>query len=294
MLANIPASKSMTQIDYTQRDVWQQLAALFDRALEPRPAAFCGRVRCDPNWTWRPQLVDYDLWFAIKGHGTMQLVGQTYPIRAGTLLCLRPGDTGWCVHDPADPLSVIYIHFDFYPPAQAKHAIVDAAWLPSRYIPTRYPAHIEMLLGRVVELMGTQQGLDHYEAKLVLQQALLAVYREDAMQRGGLPVQLDAGIKQVMTYVRSHPDARLTLRDAATMAGLSPDYFSRRFTSTVGTNFRTYTLHMRLERARYLLQETELPIGHIAQRLGYDDMFLFSRQFKQRYGASPRAARQPR
>jgi hypothetical protein len=126
-LGNTFVSKGVTQVDYTQRDVWQRLAALFDRALEPRPTAFCGWVCCDPDWTWRLQFVDYDLWFAIKGYGTMQLGEQTYPIQTGTLLCLRPGDTGWCVHDPADPLTVIYILLIFM---RLRKRIMSSSTLP--------------------------------------------------------------------------------------------------------------------------------------------------------------------
>jgi hypothetical protein len=84
-LGNTFGSKGVTQVDYTQRDVWQRLAALFDRALEPHPPAFCGRVCCDSDWTWRPQFVDYDVWFAIKGYGAMQLGEQ--PILFGQERC---------------------------------------------------------------------------------------------------------------------------------------------------------------------------------------------------------------
>jgi transcriptional regulator GlxA family with amidase domain len=51
-------------------------------------------------------------------------------------------------------------------------------------------------------------------------------------------------------------------------------------------------LQVRLERARTLLEETSMPIGQIAHALGYEEVFLFSRQFKQQYGYSPRQARQ--
>jgi len=59
------------------------------------------------------------------------------------------------------------------------------------------------------------------------------------------------------------------------------------FAQAAGMSFRAFVLQARLQRARTLLDETTMSIGQIAQALGYEDVFLFSRQFKQQYGHSP-------
>jgi AraC family transcriptional regulator of arabinose operon len=103
----------------------------------------------------------------------------------------------------------------------------------------------------------------------------------------------DRRIEQVMAHMRGHPDRRISLAEAAALVDLAPGYFSRLFTQASGLSFRAFALQARLERARTLLDETAMPIGQIAQALGYEDVFLFSRQFKQQYGYSPRKSRQP-
>jgi len=70
-------------IDYTRPGVWDWLAALLDTAIDPRPSTNCGRVQCEPGWHWRPRLLDYDLWLAVKGRGTMRIHDQSYPIQPG-------------------------------------------------------------------------------------------------------------------------------------------------------------------------------------------------------------------
>jgi YesN/AraC family two-component response regulator len=42
-----------------------------------------------------------------------------------------------------------------------------------------------------------------------------------------------------------------------------------------------------VERARHLLDETELTVGQVATILGYSDVAYFSRQFKRYAGRSP-------
>lgn len=71
------------------------------------------------------------------------------------------------------------------------------------------------------------------------------------------------------------------------MACLAPAYFSRLFSREMGTSFREFLVTVRLDRAKYLLQETDMSVGEIAESLGYDSVFLFSRQFKLRYAIPP-------
>lgn len=278
-------------IAYTSTEVWNRLATLMEQRFEARPSRRYGRVDCPPDWQWHPRLSDFDLWFVVRGSGTFQLGQHCHALHGGTLLFLRPGDTGWATQNGDDPLTVIYIHLDFYIPGQNRQAEIDGAWLPSRYVPFGDAAAFELLLMRVVRLMDTRRAVAEFEAKLVVQQALLEVYRQDAANQGMIAAGLDARIDKVITHVRNHPDVRLSLEQAAALSTLSPDYFSRLFKSTTGTSYREYVLQTRLERARYFLEETDLPVGQIARLLGYDDIFLFSRQFKQHYGYPPSKTR---
>lgn len=278
-------------IDYTRPDVWDWLAALLDMAIDPRPSANCGRVQCEPGWHWRPQLLDYDLWLAVKGRGTMRIHDQIYPIQPGTLFVLRPGDSGWATQDPDDRLTVVYLHLDIATPQN--DCLVDRGWLPSRCIPYHDFSTIDMLLTRAVRLMESRQQLAALEARLVVRQALIGMYQQDALNQGVTTAQRDRRIEQAMAYLRSHLDRRVSLAEAATLAGLAPGYFSRLFTQATGMSFRAFVLQARLQRARTLLDETTMSIGQIAQALGYEDVFLFSRQFKQQHGLSPRKIRRP-
>lgn len=281
-------------LDYRRPGVWDRLAATLERAAEPRPSPNCGRVDCAPGWRWRPRLTDYDLWLPVKGRGAFRLGERAYPVRAGTLLLLRPGDSGWATQDPADRLTVLYVHLDFFVPGQDRRAALDGAWLPSRAVPFADAARLDPLLTQIVRLMDTRQRLAATEAKLLLGQALLEVYRQDALNQGFATARLDPRVARVTARLRGHPEERPTLAEAAAASGLSPAYFSRLFKGETGASFREYVVRTRLERARHFLEETELSVGEIARALGYDDLFLFSRQFKAHYGYSPRQVRKGR
>lgn len=86
--------------------------------------------------------------------------------------------------------------------------------------------------------------------------------------------------------------SRLAPADLAREVGLSPAYFARVFGRTFGRSPRQWLVEQRIRAAQVLLDEPRTQISDVAIRLGYPDVFLFSRQFKQVTGISPRAYRQ--
>lgn len=274
-------------INYDCPGIWDQLAAVLRNDFAARPASRSGYVECPPGWNWRPNLRDYDLWFAVKGRGQLQLGARAYDIKSGTLMFLRPGDTGWAMQDPEDRLTVVYVHLDFVTRGGGSDALMPTHWLPSRYVPFDSVTPLEPLLVKVVRLLDSHRPLAEAEATLILQQALLEIYRQDAANHNVPVPQPDPRLERVLSHLNATPQDRMSLEQAAALAGLSAGYFSRLFTQEVGTSFRDYALHARLERSRYLLEETDMLVGQVATALGYDDVFLFSRQFRRHYGVSP-------
>jgi AraC-like DNA-binding protein len=98
---------------------------------------------------------------------------------------------------------------------------------------------------------------------------------------------LDPRIAKVTEYIRNHPAERLSQKVAAEMAGITPAHFRTLFRNAMGRSFREFVLRTRLEHAQVLLAETEWGVQEIAYSLGYNDVYLFSRQFKEQLGLSP-------
>ena len=87
---------------------------------------------------------------------------------------------------------------------------------------------------------------------------------------------------------------RTDLTELAHEAGAGASTFRRAFKAATGVSPREWAITARLAKARELLAETSLPIGTIAERLGYRDVYFFSRQFSKHTGLSPAAWRRSR
>ena len=80
----------------------------------------------------------------------------------------------------------------------------------------------------------------------------------------------------------------------AASVGVSERTLRRRFRDATGTSPHAYVLRRKTEEARRLLGETDLPIKAIAKRLGYADVYFFSRQFRHLAGVPPAQYRRSR
>ena len=97
--------------------------------------------------------------------------------------------------------------------------------------------------------------------------------------------------RRTASWLRERLSGKLSLAGAAAGAGLHPDYFSRKFSAAFGMPFREWVKRERVRRAAADLTESAMSVTAVAQRNGYEDIYFFSRQFKQVTGLSPRKYR---
>jgi transcriptional regulator GlxA family with amidase domain len=83
------------------------------------------------------------------------------------------------------------------------------------------------------------------------------------------------------------PVARL-----ASVSGVSKAHFARSFRDAFGVPPHRYLLTRRIERAKVLLRDTELPITDIAFQTGWNSLGTFGRIFRDITGESPSSLRQ--
>ena len=95
-------------------------------------------------------------------------------------------------------------------------------------------------------------------------------------------------ITNVKKYIQSHIEERLTLNDVAGIFGLSPNYLSVLFKKTCDIGFSEYITQMKISKAKTLLLEQDMKIYEVANELGFESAFYFSKVFKKVEGISPR------
>ncbi len=114
---------------------------------------------------------------------------------------------------------------------------------------------------------------------------------EPAPLRGGLaPWQ----IRRVEEFLRARMAEPISLAAIADIARLSPFHFARAFKTSVGVAPHAHLQSLRLERARNLLAETDMPITEVAAEVGYDSPQSLARVLRRESGVTPTRYRRER
>lgn len=91
----------------------------------------------------------------------------------------------------------------------------------------------------------------------------------------------------ICRYIEEHLDEPLSVDALAARAHLSPYHFIRRFQRAHFYTPRQYLIHKRLERAKELLANSELPVTEICLAVGFESLGSFSTLFHTVVGWSP-------
>jgi AraC-like DNA-binding protein len=92
----------------------------------------------------------------------------------------------------------------------------------------------------------------------------------------------------VETVEREFSENGLSVSRLSEICGVSEVYFRKIFFRRFGVSPKEYITRRRMEYARQLLKTGQFEVGEVARLCGYGEPCHFSREFKKRFGVSPR------
>jgi len=147
---------------------------------------------------------------------------------------------------------------------------------------------LEELLGLEIdspERTELQKNVSRQRIGYAMLESILAV---STPKPGMLPLRR---LLPVIEHLNDNFNARPDLPKILKMSGLSRTHFFRMFKSQTGATPVEYVKRRRLREALLLLQESDLNIAEIGDKVGWPDPFYFSKLFKAEIGLPPSAYR---
>ena len=99
-------------------------------------------------------------------------------------------------------------------------------------------------------------------------------------------------MKQSVEYIHHHYDCDIQVKEIAAAVSLHPGYLHRIFKAGMGCTMMDYLMRLRMEKARMLLEQTDIPVIDICSYVGVNSRQYFSTLFKRYTGVTPKAYRQ--
>lgn len=97
----------------------------------------------------------------------------------------------------------------------------------------------------------------------------------------------DAAVLKVQLWLQTLPSASMRIDEMAAKAKLGQRTFLRRFQKATGFTPIAYIQHLKIQKARELLEFTTLSMKEIAWKVGYEDVGFFRKIFLKIVGLSP-------
>ncbi|KAA8786486.1 iron complex transport system substrate-binding protein [Paenibacillus sp. 4624] len=94
-------------------------------------------------------------------------------------------------------------------------------------------------------------------------------------------------VTEAIQYIQAHYRESITAEKLAGRYHCSTSYLSRLFRNQIGLGPIEYLIHERVHRAKQLLLNSDARIQDVASKVGYADVYYFSRLFKKHTGRSP-------
>ncbi|OMF32620.1 AraC family transcriptional regulator [Paenibacillus sp. FSL H8-0548] len=253
----------------------------------------------------------FDLLVVTSGCLYLGEEAQEYEVSAGHSLILRPDAYHYATRACQEQTGYYWIHFQTLgkwglsdqslsaEPAEPKDENIFASnkyttqtftkQLP-QFAKLLQPSKMDNLLRQLVQLnMNDHIPSVKWKQQLVFQEVIehLSASMETA---GPSPSALCA--EQAASYLREHYQEDITAQELGESINFHPVYIARCMQKEFGCAPFDYLMRFRIERAKLLLLQTDLPIARIGEEVGFNHAAYFTSCFAKYEGISPRKYRQ--
>jgi len=104
--------------------------------------------------------------------------------------------------------------------------------------------------------------------------------------------RIKSEIDEVFSYIKNNFTEDISLDDISAVAHMNKNYLVRKFKNNYGISPISYLIKLRMDYAKKLLAESDIPIKVIAASCGYSDPSFFNSYFKKTFHITPAAYRQ--
>ena len=257
---------------------------------------FYGYEDCPKGYSFGPAIREnFVLHYVHKGRGRFHYQGQVIELKAGDLFLLKPNETTFYQADSKEPWSYYWLGLS--------GTKVTSYFQLSRLYQAAYLKFEQPLasqaLGQILEKL-VQEAEQAPSSKLYQLQLMGQIY-DFLFQLAQLaPQEKSTGDKagyQLYLEAKRMIESRYSLEDLKIQAIANELNVHRSYLSSLFKQYSKYSpkellLHVRMQRAKQLLEDTQEPVQTVAYSVGFSDPLYFSKAFKRFFKLSPSQIRQ--
>lgn len=227
----------------------------------------------------------------LNGKGTLELDGKLYYPKQGDAFLIPAGVAAWHEADEKMPWDYCWIGFSGIIAEKCMERAGFSRMSPVRQIGCT--TELDKQIRRILKAHHSSICDDIRRNGLLLM--MLSTLIEDYFQNDNIKKLEDKQnhsasvyVKQAVNYLTYHYGDQIRIGELANMIGVNRCYLSNNFKKLMGVPPQKYLMDLRIEKAKMLLQRTNMPVSSVANMVGYNDPLAFSKIFARYCGMSPR------
>ena len=212
--------------------------------------------------------------------------GQCFPLEQGSFVQRRPGISHTTIIEDKEPWLEFYVCFG----AQLYHTLVTMDMISSEpVLRIKIDTSIVRLCENLLFDFKKAKEKDKKRLLILVQNFLLHI---NEVNDEVLKINNTEEVINKLTDIMScNFDRDIDLQEFAKIYHMSYEKLRKEFKEQTGVSPHHYLIMQRMNEARRLLHQLNIPIKEISFRLGYKDQYAFSNQFKSMVGVSPKQFR---
>ena len=245
-------------------------------------------IKKSVNWKMELSFFGQNKFYYIKkGYCKITINGKTYDGIPGRWFLIPAGVPHSYANDNTKTFSKHWMHFDVYPD---NLNFFEGMKLPY-YVDVPPRSKVDRLFKGYFENAADDNMTSVFRAKAMLME-LIAEYVRLSATESRIQMVQDPMVRTVSEFIENNMEQKIFLDELAQACHLHPTHFIRTFKKKTGETPAKYIQIRKMETAKRLIEETELPMSEIMSRVGIIDAAQFAKKFRSFYGNSPRAYRE--
>ncbi|MFA6930452.1 MAG: AraC family transcriptional regulator [Lentisphaeria bacterium] len=147
--------------------------------------------------------------------------------------------------------------------------------------------YAELCLKRIWMAQNSSGQSRRLALKISLMDFLLTVFDSSSTPWKKTETKVDETLFLSISNLENHPERPFDLKRITRKAGMSVSGYIQKFKHVVGIPPGEYSIRLRLDMSRKLLETSYLQLADIAQKCGFCDTNYLIRLFKRRFGITP-------
>ncbi|EJT5936828.1 AraC family transcriptional regulator [Clostridium perfringens] len=224
--------------------------------------------------------------YVTKGYGTFKFNGKVYNLKQGDIFILLKGMQVEYVASIDDPWEYYWIGFSG---SNANEYLNRTSITNSCVANCEENSKIPKIILNMCEISKTYNPSRSDDILLLkeLYSLLYALIEEFPKPFEYKDKELHTYIQDALNFINSNYMHSITVQEIADYVNLSRSYLYKMFIKNLGISPQRYLINLRMYKATLLLKSTKLPIGEVANSVGYSDSLLFSKTFSKHFSMSP-------